>query len=79
MDYPIYTPRGYMPLLSGVAYLPREMPLCPFDSVALYFVVDLNLSVSRLEPRLWVRLHVRAPSEGAAHTIARRRPARGYY
>ena len=50
-----------MPLLSGAALLPSEMPLCPFDGVALYFVVDLNLSVSLLESRLWVRLDNRAP------------------
>jgi hypothetical protein len=36
-----------MTLLPGTALLPRKVPLCPVDDMALYFVVDLNLSVSR--------------------------------
>jgi hypothetical protein len=57
-----------MPLLPGDALLPRERPMCPVDGMALYFVVDLNLLVSRSELRLWVRLHVRAP-RGVTHTV----------
>jgi hypothetical protein len=39
--------------------------------MTLYFIVDLNPLVSRSEPRprLRVRLHVRAPRGGVAHTV----------
>jgi hypothetical protein len=36
-----------MTLLPGTTLLPRDEPLCPVDGMALYFVVDLNLLVSR--------------------------------